>query len=124
MLCVRPHGEGVTITPSVGFGAGAAINGHFGIGESIACRPGEYGGLFSQAGGSGEFGTGSYYNRFSNLPFNELSGSRRVEGWTTPGSVGLGAEAGGWNLEYVGDPYRWRKRWVGIIGVRMQLEIA
>ena len=71
-----PHGEGITITPSVGFGAGAAVNGHFGIGESNACRPSEYGGLFSQAGGSAEFGTGGYYNRFSNFPYNEFSGSK------------------------------------------------
>jgi RHS repeat-associated protein len=90
-----PHGEGITITPSVGFGAGAAVNGHFGIGESNACRPSEYGGLFSQAGGSAEFGTGGYYNRFSSFPYNEFSGSKRVEGWTTGGSVGLGAEGGG-----------------------------
>lgn len=90
-----PHGEGVTITPSVGFGAGAAVNGHFGIGESNACRPSEYGGLFSQAGGSAEFGTGGYYNRFSSFPYNEFSGAKRVEGWTTGGSVGLGAEGGG-----------------------------
>lgn len=90
-----PHGEGITITPSVGFGAGAAVNGHFGIGESNACRPSEYGGLFNQVGGSAEFGTGGYYNRFSNFPYNEFSGSKRVEGWTTGGSVGLGAEGGG-----------------------------
>jgi RHS repeat-associated protein len=90
-----PHGEGITITPSVGLGAGAAVNGHFGIGESNACRPSEYGGLFNQGGGSAEFGTGGYYNRFSSFPYNEFSGSKRVEGWTTGGSVGLGAEGGG-----------------------------
>ncbi len=90
-----PHGEGITITPSVGFGGGAAINAHAGIGESTACRPSEYGGFFSQAGGSAELGTGGYYNRFSSRPFSEVTGARPVEGWTAGGSVGVGAEAGG-----------------------------
>ncbi len=89
-----PHGEGVTITPSVTGGPGLGINVHAGAGESNACHVSEYGGPFSQAGGSAEFGTGGYYNRFSSLPYNKLSGSRSVEGWTAGGSVGLGAEAG------------------------------
>ncbi len=89
-----PHGEGIAITPSVTGGPGLGINVHAGAGESNACHVSEYGGPFSQAGGSAEFGTGGYYNRFSSLPYNKLSGSRSVEGWTAGGSVGLGAEAG------------------------------
>ena len=89
-----PHGEGVTITPSATVGPGIGINVHAGAGESNACHVSEYGGPFSQAGGSAELGTGGYYNRFSSLPYNKLSGSRSVEGWTAGGSVGLGAEAG------------------------------
>jgi RHS repeat-associated protein len=89
-----PHGEGVAITPSVTAGPGIGVNVHAGAGESNACRPSEYGGLFSQVGGSAELGTGVYYGRFSSFPYNELSGSRSVEGWTAGGSVGIGAEAG------------------------------
>lgn len=89
-----PHGEGIAITPSVTRGPGIGINVHAGAGESNACRVSEYGGLFSQAGGSAELGTGGYYNRFSSRPFSEIEGSRPVRGWTAGGSVGLGAEAG------------------------------
>jgi RHS repeat-associated protein len=89
-----PHGEGVTITPSVTAGPGIGVNLHAGAGESNACRPSEYGGPFSQLGGSAEFGTGGYYNRFSSRPFSEATGSRPVRGWTAGGTVGLGAEAG------------------------------
>jgi len=89
-----PHGEGITITPSVTGGPGLGINVHAGAGESNACHVSEYGGPFTQAGGSAELGTGGYYNRFSSFPYNKLSGSKSVEGWTAGGSVGLGAEAG------------------------------
>jgi RHS repeat-associated protein len=89
-----PHGEGIAITTSVTRGPGTGINVHAGAGESNACRVSEYGGLFSQAGGSAELGTGGYYNRFSSRPFSEIEGSRPVRGWTAGGSVGLGAEAG------------------------------
>jgi len=89
-----PHGEGITITPSATVGPGLGINVHAGAGESNACRPSEYGGPFCQLGGSAEFVTGGYYNRFSSRPFSEVTGSRRVRGWTAGGTVGLGAEAG------------------------------
>jgi RHS repeat-associated protein len=89
-----PGGEGLAGTVSLTRGPGIGINVHAGAGESNACRPSEYGGLFSQLGGSAEFPTGGYYNRFSNFPLNKLSGSRPVEGWTAGGSVGIGAEAG------------------------------
>ena len=90
-----PGGDAVTISPSVGVGAGAAINVHGGIGESNACRPRDYRGLISQGGGSAQFGEGGYYNRFSSTPFSSLSGARTVQGWTAGGSLGLGAEGGG-----------------------------
>jgi RHS repeat-associated protein len=89
-----PHGDGITITPSVTGGPGIGINVHAGAGESNACHVSEYGGPFSQLGGSAEFGTGGYYNRFSSRPFSEATGSRPVRGWTAGGTVGLGAEAG------------------------------
>jgi RHS repeat-associated protein len=73
-----PHGEGITITPSVTRGPGIGINVHARAGESNACRVSEYGGLFSQLGGSAELGTGGYYNRFSSRPFSEIEGSRPV----------------------------------------------
>ncbi|MHB8576252.1 MAG: DUF6531 domain-containing protein [Dehalococcoidia bacterium] len=90
-----PHGEGVAVTPSVTVGPGIGANIHAGAGESNACRPSEYGGLFSQASGSASVGfTGGYYNRFSSRPFSDVTGGRNVEGWTAGGAVGLNAEAG------------------------------
>ncbi|HEX4114354.1 MAG TPA: RHS repeat-associated core domain-containing protein [Solirubrobacteraceae bacterium] len=90
-----PHGEGVTLTPSVTVGPGFGANIHAGAGESNACSPSEYGGPFSQLSGSAAAGfMGGYYNRFSNWPFNEGTGGRRVEGWTAGTAAGLGAEAG------------------------------
>ncbi len=88
-----PNGEGITLTPSVTAGPGFGANIHAGAGESNACHPSEYGGLFSQASGSASAGfTGGYYNRFSSQPFS--TGGRPVEGWTAGGAVGLNAEAG------------------------------
>ena len=86
-----PGGESITLAPGATIGPGAGASIHYDAGESTACRPSEYNGLFEQAGGSASLGlVGGCYSRFSNKGLSR----RTVKGWNAGGSIGLNAEAG------------------------------